>query len=98
MQSTQKFVKTVEKNFGYPEKLLRPCKECQNLSHQRGNIVYEHLVINGINPIYTTWFHHGEEVNTNEELENTDRNDIYELYKAAYADENDYIEQRKNIG
>jgi len=26
-------------------------------------------------------------------LENVDKNDIYELYKAAYADENDYIEQ-----
>lgn len=93
MQSAQKFVKTVEKNFGYPEKLLCPCKECRNLSHQRGNIVYEHLVINGMDPTYTTWFHHGEEVNTNEELENVDKNDIYELYKAAYGDENDYIEQ-----
>ena len=54
MQSAQKFVKTVEKNFGYPEKLLCPCKECRNLSHQCGNIVYEHLVINGIDPTYTT--------------------------------------------
>ncbi|KAF4380758.1 hypothetical protein F8388_017112 [Cannabis sativa] len=60
-EGARSFVETIEKEANYPEKLLCPCKFCRNLSHQKVNLLYEHLVINGIDPTYTVWFHHGEE-------------------------------------
>ena len=38
-----------------------PCIICQNQCFQPPAIVYEHLVMNGIDPSYTNWVFHGEQ-------------------------------------
>ena len=55
------FVKMAEKEAGYPEKILYPYKDCQNLrvSPIYWYCVFDHLITNGMDPMYTEWFHHG---------------------------------------
>lgn len=37
-----------------------PCIKCRNLKHHNYEIVYEHLIIKGMDPTYTDWVFHGE--------------------------------------
>ena len=48
--------------LGGIDKILCPCKTCKNMNHQTFDVVYEHLVIKGMDPTYRFWYHHGEEV------------------------------------
>ena len=61
MDGARNFVKIVEQNDAHPKKILCPCKNCVNLSHQYVDDVYEHLVIKGMDPTYCIWVHHGEQ-------------------------------------
>ncbi|XP_062086476.1 uncharacterized protein LOC133792584 [Humulus lupulus] len=79
-----------EKLAGYPEKLLCPCKVCRNLSHQCINILYEHLVIYGIDPTYKIWFHHGEELSRDDDVETMETFDSYNLFRATNIDGCDF--------
>ncbi|XP_062111807.1 uncharacterized protein LOC133823196 [Humulus lupulus] len=79
-----------EKLGGYPEKLLCPCKVCRNLSHQCINILYEHLVIYGIDPTYKIWFHHGEELSRDDDVETMETFDSYNLFRATNIDGCDF--------
>ena len=49
-----------KENDGNLDRIICPCASCRNLSHQHCDVVYEHLVMNGMDPTYTTWFLHGE--------------------------------------
>ncbi|KAL5556693.1 hypothetical protein UlMin_038929 [Ulmus minor] len=94
LQGAWNFVKSVEKNFGHPEKILCPCKSCRNLSHQLVNIVYEHLVIKGMDPTYTQWYFHGEDVNEDEEMVGLNiGGDAYDLYRAAFMNDEAGMEE-----
>ncbi|KAF4365226.1 hypothetical protein F8388_017792 [Cannabis sativa] len=79
-EGARSFVETIEKEANYPEKLLCPCKFCRNLSHQKVNLLYEHLVINGIDPTYTIWFHHGEEAPRSDDIEEMNSFDAFNLF------------------
>ncbi|XP_062119156.1 uncharacterized protein LOC133832894 [Humulus lupulus] len=79
-----------EKLAGYPNKLLCPCKVCRNLSHQCINILYEHLVIYGIDPTYKIWFHHGEELSRDDDVETMETFDSYNLFRATNIDGCDF--------
>ncbi|XP_062118192.1 uncharacterized protein LOC133831793 [Humulus lupulus] len=79
-----------EKLIGYPEKLLCPCKGCRNLSHQCISILYEHLVIYGIDPTYKIWFHHGEELSRDDDIETMEAFDSYNLFRATNIDGCDF--------
>ncbi|XP_022860332.1 uncharacterized protein LOC111380901 [Olea europaea var. sylvestris] len=46
------------------EMILCPCVKCRNLMHHHYDIVYEHLVIQGMDPAYSVWIFHGEQPNT----------------------------------
>ncbi|TYK05234.1 uncharacterized protein E5676_scaffold108G00430 [Cucumis melo var. makuwa] len=48
--------------LGGIDKIPCPCKTCRNMNHQTFDVVYEHLVIKGMDPTYRFWYHHGEEV------------------------------------
>ncbi|KAL5544923.1 hypothetical protein UlMin_008707 [Ulmus minor] len=88
------FVKSVEKKFGHPEKILCPCRSCRNLSHQPVNEVYEHLVIKGMDPTYTQWYFHGEDVNGDEEMVGLNvGGDAYDLYRAAFMNDEAGMEE-----
>ncbi|XP_062075977.1 uncharacterized protein LOC133780117 [Humulus lupulus] len=79
-----------EKLAGYPEKLLCPCKVCRNLCHQCINILYEHLVIYEIDPTYKIWFHHGEELSRDDDVETMETFDSYNLFRATNIDGCDF--------
>uniref|UniRef100_A0A803PSE2 Transposase-associated domain-containing protein n=1 Tax=Cannabis sativa TaxID=3483 RepID=A0A803PSE2_CANSA len=85
-EGARSFVETIEKEANYPEKLLCPCKFCRNLSHQKVNLLYEHLVINGIDPTYTIWFHHGEEAPRSDDIEEMNSFDAFNLFSATNID------------
>ncbi|KAI9185773.1 hypothetical protein LWI28_010509 [Acer negundo] len=76
------FVKMAEKNAGTPNKILCPCKDCRNFSQQSIEMVFEHLVIKGMDLTYTTWFHHGEKIASDENPEEVKMSDAFNLLKA----------------
>ncbi|KAL5562796.1 hypothetical protein UlMin_032543 [Ulmus minor] len=86
MDGAWNFVKSVEQNEGYPKKILCPCKNCVNLSHQYVDDVYEHLVIKGMDPTYRIWVHHGEQPIESQMEGELDLGDGYNLYMAADMD------------
>ena len=86
MDGAWNFVKTVERNEGHPKKILCPCKNCVNLSHQYVDDVYEHLVIKGMDPTYRIWVHHGEQPIQSQMEGEFDLGDGYNLYMAADMD------------
>ncbi|KAK9090485.1 hypothetical protein Sjap_023662 [Stephania japonica] len=60
------FVSTVRaKKGGTTDSIICPCSKCTNVQFQHFEIVYEHLLIKGMDPAYTntTWIHHGEHPN-----------------------------------
>lgn len=70
-----------------------PCAKCRNLCSQLVDIVYEHLVITGMNPNYTTWVLHRE--NPSVHLQNTylEMFDAYEIYKDTYDEPSEDADQ-----
>ena len=77
--------------------MICPCKDCRNLSHQYVSVVYEHLVINGIDPTYTVWYHHGEELSRSEDIAQMDNDDVYNLFRATnIGDDDNYSEQEES--
>lgn len=69
--------------------ILCPCKVCKNLSHHNLETVHDHLIIQGMDPTYTKWFHHGELVRS-ESFEEMDFSEAYGLYRAANLSDKNY--------
>ncbi|KAH7853391.1 hypothetical protein Vadar_001845 [Vaccinium darrowii] len=92
MSATSNFVAMANQNAGNLGKILCPCKECRNVSHHSIESVYEHLVINGMDPTYTTWYHHGDHPNAIQKLREVEMSDAYNLYSAAYALDDEHVE------
>ena len=59
MEGAWSFLHEVKKKSN-ASKVLCPCKECRNMRHFDFRIIYEHLVIKGMDPTYNIWYHHGE--------------------------------------
>ena len=92
MTASWNFVNEARKNAGYPQKMLCPCRDCRNLSHQYPELVYDHLVIRGMDPTYTTWFHHCEQPSAQNEHVHVEMSDAYNLYTTAYEQNDDFID------
>ncbi|KAM1717763.1 hypothetical protein ACFX11_025560 [Malus domestica] len=60
-EGAQNFVQVAKEYGGNRDKIICPCIICQNQCFQLPAIVYEHLVVNGIDHSYTTWVFHGEQ-------------------------------------
>ena len=58
------------KNSGNVEKILCPCLDCRNLSHQYEKVIVEHLIIRGMDPVYkrSRWYCHGEQTNISKDV------------------------------
>ncbi|KAK9104633.1 hypothetical protein Scep_021477 [Stephania cephalantha] len=56
---------TTDSKGGTTDSIICPCAKCTNVQFQNFEIVYEHLLIKGMDPAYTntTWIHHGEYTN-----------------------------------
>lgn len=92
MSAASDFVAMANQNAGNLGKILCPCKECRNVSHQSIDNVYEHLVIKGMDPTYTTWYHHGEHPSGVQKPREVEMSDAYNLYSAAYALDDEHVE------
>ncbi|KAH7867092.1 hypothetical protein Vadar_028768 [Vaccinium darrowii] len=92
MSATSSFVAMANQNVRNLGTILCPCKECRNLSHHSIENVYEHLVINGMDPTYTTWYHHGEHPSIAQKPREVELSNAYNLYSAAYALDGEHIE------
>lgn len=69
------------------------CAKCRNLHSQHVDIVYEHLIITGMNPNYTTWVLHGEIPSVHLQHTNLEMFDAYEIYKDTYHEPSDNANQ-----
>lgn len=99
MNAAWNFVKMAEKNNSYPVKMLCPCRDCRNLSHQTIEAIYEHLVIEGMDPTYTIWFHHGEQQTIDGKQKEETMSNTYNLFSAGYMEDGDVepLEERRNV-
>ena len=81
---------------GFLEKILCPCKQCQNLSHQLVDEVHVHLVLYGMDTNYTTWFHHGKDP-VQSHNDNVDLGAAYDLLRASemYSTNIDNLHDKK---
>ena len=89
----RKFVNIAQANTGDGDYITSPCAKCRNLGSQHVDIVYEHLVITGMNPNYTTWVLHGESPSVH--LQNIDLEmfDAYEIYRDTYDEPSEGADQ-----
>lgn len=89
----REFVDMARVNARNPEMILCPCVSCRNLTHQHVDIVFEHLVIKGMDPLYTTWVFHGERENVSSQAVNVEVPDTYRLYRDTYVQDDVVVEQ-----
>ncbi|KAK9232940.1 hypothetical protein WN943_023188 [Citrus x changshan-huyou] len=78
------FVNKAKESTGNVDYIICPCEKCRNLRYQHVGIVYEHLVIIGMNPAYDTWIFHGENPNMHVHNEDAQVSDTYRMYRDVY--------------
>ncbi|XP_040361886.1 uncharacterized protein LOC112163960 [Rosa chinensis] len=95
------FVKTAEKNLGYPAMILCPCKDCRNVSHQDSTTIFEHLVIKGMDSKYkkrSHWTKHGDQIVNAESVDHeATKDEAYNLYRAAYFMDEDSVQPTNSM-
>ncbi|KAK9267148.1 hypothetical protein L1049_009568 [Liquidambar formosana] len=67
-----------------------PCCRCKNVYYRIVDEVEDHLFVNGINPKYTQWIHHGEDF---EPIIHDDANDDDDMAD----DVDDYVDEVQEI-
>ncbi|XP_059665085.1 uncharacterized protein LOC132311264 [Cornus florida] len=85
LEGARRFADQAQANAGHPEKILCPCNCCLNAKHQHFDMVFRHLLENGMDQSYTIWYFHGE--NLSESLRHgSDVNDVEmpETYQNFY--------------
>ncbi|KAK9951455.1 hypothetical protein M0R45_006896 [Rubus argutus] len=82
--AARKFVDRSRLSVGNADKIICPCIKCKSVRSFHFEVVYEHLVMKGMNPDYEAWVLHGENPSVSEECENVEMSDAYRMYKDAY--------------
>ena len=65
MEGVQSFMKFVKDNLGANCRVRCPCIDCLNSYVWSQDVVFDHLLIKGIDGFYTRWIFHGEKSNYN---------------------------------
>lgn len=86
-----------KKNIGKLEKVLCHCKDCQNLSHNNVETIYEYLIIRQMDPIYINGFHHGERIIKDEVIREVNVSNAYNLFAATRYMDNKGVIPLKEI-
>ncbi|CAL1383444.1 unnamed protein product [Linum trigynum] len=96
----------VENNIGLDKDIRCPCNQCLNALRQSQDVVFAHLLINGIDTDYTKWAHHGEtfnspmdDIDVNDNLsdcilDNEEEDDLFDLL----AEHQSFINNDENNG
>ncbi|KAL5837267.1 hypothetical protein ACOSQ3_014436 [Xanthoceras sorbifolium] len=91
----KKFVEPAKRNARNRDLIVCPCKICQNLSFHPSKIVYEHLVIKGMDPTYTNWVFHGEHPRTS--ISNDKSSNTFRMYRDVFFEDSFNVEPEGNI-
>ncbi|KAL5723293.1 hypothetical protein ACHQM5_006708 [Ranunculus cassubicifolius] len=67
-----------------------PCGDCQNLFHHKTYVVYEHLVIKGMDKSYKTWVLHGEDISSRKNGNET--SETYKLCRTLYEQDHSQVQ------
>jgi len=59
--AVQSFMQLVRSHFDRNSKVRCPCQDCLNIYLQTQEVVYDHLLIQGIMGSYVQWIYHGEQ-------------------------------------
>ncbi|KAM1191163.1 hypothetical protein COP1_011799 [Malus domestica] len=86
-EGAQKFVQVAKEYGGNRDKIICPCIICQNQCFQLPKIVYEHLIMNGIDPSYTTWVFHGEQEPILQQHDYANVTETYQMYRDVLAED-----------
>ncbi|XP_070666534.1 uncharacterized protein [Malus domestica] len=86
-EGAQKFVQVAKEYGGNRDKIICPCIICQNQCFQLPTIVYEHLIMNGIDPSYTTWVFHGEQEPILQQHDYANVTETYQMYRDVLAED-----------
>ncbi|KAM1940850.1 hypothetical protein ACFX13_028506 [Malus domestica] len=97
-EGAQKFVQVAKEYGGNRDKIICPCIICQNQCFQLPAIVYEHLVINGIDPSYTTWVFHGEQEPILQQHDYANVTETYQMYRDVLAEDDGTGKENLLIG
>lgn len=81
------FCRESKKNAENVETIMCYCKDCRNMSHHTFDIVYEHLVIKGMDMTYKIWYRHGDEVCVRDEIEDVYIFDEFNMCRSTYERE-----------
>ncbi|KAL3616094.1 hypothetical protein CASFOL_040388 [Castilleja foliolosa] len=83
------FIQFVESHMGKECDVRCPCTRCLNLIIKDQISVKQHIMINGIDPGYDTWFYHGE--STSHSVVGDDQTDQEPTYDREEEDEDDGV-------
>ncbi|KAK2644364.1 hypothetical protein Ddye_019559 [Dipteronia dyeriana] len=89
------FVEAAKRNARDCDLIVFPCKRCINQNFHTTKIVYEHLVINGMDPTYTNWVFHGENPTSSGQNENS--SNTFRMYRDALFEDVCNIEPEVEI-
>lgn len=89
----RKFVSMAQASTGDGDYITCPCAKCRNLRSQHVDIVYEHLVITGMNPNYATWVLHGESPSVHLQHTDLEISDAYKMYRDTYDEHDEDTDQ-----
>ena len=89
------FVEAAKRNARNRDLIVCPCKQCINQNFHPTKIVYEHLVINGMDPTYTNWVFHGENLTSSGQNENS--SNTFRMYRDALFEDVCNIEPEVEI-
>ncbi|XP_028102255.1 uncharacterized protein LOC114301504 [Camellia sinensis] len=92
LDGARKFVDIAKANVGNQEMIICPCRNCRNLSHQFCEIVYEHLVMEGMDPKYASWFLHEEQLIASSHQEDVEISDTYKMFRDVHVKDDDFGE------
>ncbi|KAL5832627.1 hypothetical protein ACOSQ3_016301 [Xanthoceras sorbifolium] len=84
------FVEAAQKHSRNPDMIPCPCIKCINHRWHPTKIVYEHLVIYRMDPTYTNWVFHGENLINFTPIEKIST--TFRMYKDANTEYHDNIE------
>ena len=62
IDGVKQFMSFIEEKFSENVEILWPCGRCLNQKYLCQPVVKKHILMNGMNSIYTQWIHHGESI------------------------------------
>lgn len=76
--------------------IVCPCGVCKNLEHHLIDVVYDHSILHGMDPSYTTWLLHGERSSESMIHGDIEMLETYKMYKEHIGLQEGNVEAQTN--